>query len=81
MNGRCKTEYRSMPLPLWLLAWSSLSQPEPEPRLFPAQRPMNCTRNKALCGRKGKARGEGTRGPLTSSEQPETKAQEVQAEG
>lgn len=63
------------------LAWPSLAQPEPEPRLFPAQRPMNCARNKALCGRKGEARGGGRRGPLTSSEQPETKAQEVQAEG
>lgn len=59
----------------------SLSQPEPEPRLFPAQRPMNCARNKGLCGRKGEAGGEERRGPLTSSGHPETKAQEVQAEG
>lgn len=64
MEGAC----RSLRLPLWLLAGLSLSQPEPEPRLFPAQRLMNCARNKGLCGRKGEARGEGRRGPLTSSE-------------
>lgn len=41
---------------------------------------MKWAKNKGLCGRRGEAR-EGRRGPLTSSEQPETKAQKVQAEG
>lgn len=82
MSGRCNTEDRSVWLPLWLLAWPSLSQREPEPRLFPPQRPMNCANSKGLCGRREvREKGEGRRGPLTSSEQPETKAQKVQAEG
>lgn len=59
-----------LPLPIWNLS----------PHYFLPQRPMNWTKNKGLCGRRGKAR-EGRRGPLTSSEQPETKAQKVQAEG
>lgn len=63
MNGRCKSEYGSMWLPLWLLVWPSLSQPEPDPRLFLHQRPMNCARNKGLCGRRGEAREKGEEAP------------------
>lgn len=63
MNVRCKTEYRSTWLPLWLLAWPSLSRLEPEPRLFPPQRPMNCARNKGLCNRRREAREKGEEDP------------------
>lgn len=68
MNGRCRTEYRSMPLPLWLLAWPSLLSQDLSPDCF-LPRGQRIVPERKLCVAEKERPGEQGEEELTSSEQ------------